>query len=316
MIYSDRNKLMICTILALFILILAVNEGSAAPGESPNLVPGSQNTPKPNGPVIATPSVVKSESELVWRPSIARTFISTAAQPSGFMTLLFGEELLSQKRNQARRNLRNSLGGAMPLSIEWWEDSVCNAKIPHSGGGMAFAVSNDEIIMAAYIAGERQKFISFQEDSTTGDVSSKEEYIYKISVRVINSDDTNKTLAFNLWLDDLPVFEREAILADGQTFSRVDSNLVIRQSDRLHEVVCIKFVGRPLVIREGARYKDVSQLCNRIVDISGTSTIYTLPTPIDSTIPSPPYTVSSPLPTPIDPPIPPSYTGPSLPFAG
>ena len=208
---------------------------------------------------------------------VSTALYSSAGQGSGFSSLFYDYEDQQTKRAESERELREYFGGAMPGSTEYWTDQMCSNRIPMTGGGAAYTVDADNIVLLAYVTGERQTFTQINEDEDTGDITETEMYLYKLAIKASNRDNKNETLSFNVYVDSTKLYNETIELEDGKTFNRVDGNIEIRVSENLYETICIKFIGRPLVVRDGASYKSLDELCNRIVEVEGTPTNYFLP---------------------------------------
>ena len=203
---------------------------------------------------------------------------TSALSGRSMFDLLYDRDELAQKKAEAKQDLIDMFGGYLPGSTEWWVDQVCASKIPKVGDGFAFVDVEDTIRMVAHVEAEKQLITSFDENETTAEVISSSQNVYKVSFRVENRDNRNRTLYFNVYLDGVNLFSQNIKVKNGKTYSREGSDTIVQTSDADYSTVCLVFTNREILVRQGEDFAEIRQVCNEVVNNGhGVATIYTPP---------------------------------------
>lgn len=259
--------ILVCVILA--VIVAFVNAGGAS-GETGTPIKNNNNNDDDDN---------DDSSSNGWRAGLGNSMFdsdSPLQSGHGFSDLLYDDDELTDQRQEANQQFIDMFGSEnLPGTSAYWTDLVCSSKIPHMGNGYAFVEYNDQIAVVAHVEGEKQPYTSYNEtNATSGEVSSKQMYLYKFSIQVSNYDNQNQTLKFNVYIDSTKFYNDTIQLADGDSYSKIGTNMETQVSENNYNKICIKFIGEALTVRDGSDYEEIWELCNKIVETSGAATSY------------------------------------------
>ncbi|MFT4303946.1 MAG: hypothetical protein ACMXYG_05240 [Candidatus Woesearchaeota archaeon] len=217
-----------------------------------------------------------------WSIDVLSTIMSRTPQPgSGIANLKRDPEEMTRMRQEAQMKYRESF--LYGLTTDGILDQICNSNIPRLGQGTAFVETDGKLYVGIHVSGEKRPLVIYNEtNETTGEVEVIPSWQYKFSILVDNKQQANTTLKFNVYIDNVKLYNDTQEVKKGSTFNKIGANMITQVSENNYNKICIRFQKPHPIVGPLSKASEISELCNNIVLTDDASSPYNAPSYMQS----------------------------------